>query len=103
MWSSSAVTVTLWATFQLPALKVKEAFDSEPWPGFVLLMLMVTGAIGLLVRATLNDAEVPVSEVGSDVGVTVTPATSASLFSMVRGLLGCPLLLDSALVGAPVT
>src|SRR5438552_8276256 len=80
-WSSTPVTVTVCATFQFAVVKVSDAgatvpsvrsFDDNP---------IVTFAVGWLVRTIVNVA-VPPASVGvrPDVGFTVIPATSLSVF-----------------------
>ena len=69
----------------------KEACAKAPWLESVGLKLMVTGASGLLVKAAVNEADVPVSEVVSAVGVIVKPATSVSVLVTLTGVIAWPL------------
>src|SRR5258706_13123220 len=79
--SSTPVTVTVCATFQLPVVNVTldgatvpsvRALDDNP---------IVTFTKGWLVRTIVNVAVPPASVVVSpDVGLTVIPATSLSVF-----------------------
>src|SRR5712691_9878087 len=79
--SSTPVTVTVCATFQFAVVNVSDtgatvpsvrSFDDNP---------IVTLAVGWLVRTTANVAVPPASVVVSpDVGLTVIPATSLSVF-----------------------
>ena len=80
MASSTPVTVTLWATFQLAAVKVREAVERVPSVVSELLRPMVTSAVGCELRTTEKEAVPPFSVVTSPaVGVTVMPAVSLSL------------------------
>src|SRR5437867_2196113 len=79
--SSTPVTVTVCATFQFAVVKIGRAagrvssvrsLDDNP---------IVTYAVGWLGRTTVNVAVPPPSVVVSpDVGLTVIPATSLSVF-----------------------
>src|SRR2546426_7396139 len=79
--SSTPVTVTVCATFQFAVVNVSDAgatvpsvrsFDDNP---------TVTFAVGWLVKTTVNVAAPPASVVvNPDVGFTVIPATSLSVF-----------------------
>ena len=91
MYESSPVTVTVWATFQLLASKVSVDCDSEPWLGSLDCKLTVTDESGWLVKATVNDADAPLSDVVNEVGVTVKPATSVCTLVTVTGVMVRPL------------
>src|SRR2546423_474804 len=90
MYASSPVTVTVCAMLQLVASNVSVVSDSVPSVGSPASVI-VTGAVGLLVRATANDADVPASDVVSAVGATLKPATSTSVFVTVTGDIVRPL------------
>src|ERR1043165_9645577 len=50
-WSSTPVTVTVWATFQLAVLNVRLAVETVPSAGLLLATGTATLAAGWLVRA----------------------------------------------------
>ena len=79
--SSTPVTVTVWATFQLAAVNVRFAADTAPSALLLLETGMTTSASGWLSRCTAKVAVPPASVVTRPaVGVTVMPATSSSVF-----------------------
>ena len=78
--SSTPVTVTVWAVFQLAAVKVRLA--GEVVPSAVLLdeRPIVTLAVGWEFSLTVNVAVPPASVVlRPEVGLMVNPAVSSSL------------------------
>src|SRR5258706_360530 len=79
--SSTPVTVTVCATFQLAVVNVSEAGATVPSVRSLDDSPIVTFAVGWLFRTTVNVAAPPASVVVSpDVGFTVIPATSLSVF-----------------------
>src|ERR1051325_9344184 len=80
-WSSTPVTVTVWATFQLAVLNVRLAVETVPSAGLLLATGIATLAVGWLLRRTVKLAVPPASVVTRPVvGVTVMPAASLSVF-----------------------
>ncbi len=80
-WSSTPVTVTVWAAFQFAAVKVRLDADAVPSPGLLLATGITTFAVGWLVSTTVNVAVPPASVVTRPaVGATVMPAASLSVF-----------------------
>lgn len=79
--SSTAVTVTVCATFQLAGVKVKVAGDTETWASVV--SATVTSAVGAEFNATVNESVAPPS-VTSVVPLWVT-ATPVAIPVMVIG------------------
>src|SRR2546422_1063295 len=79
--SSTPVTVTVCATFQFAVVKVSDAGATVPSVRSELVNPTVTFAVGWLVRTTVNAAAPPASVVvNPEVGFTLIPATSLSLF-----------------------
>src|SRR5258706_204826 len=79
--SSTPVTVTVCVTFQFAVVNVRLAGATVPSVRSELVNPTVTFAVGWLVRTTVNVAVPPASVVVSpDVGFTVIPATSLSVF-----------------------
>src|SRR5258706_537428 len=79
MKSSTPVTVTVCATFQLPLGNVSDGGDTVPSAVFELDRLIDTLAVGCDLSCTVNVAVPPLSVVTRPlVGVTVNPATSSS-------------------------
>src|SRR2546429_511436 len=74
MKSSTPVTVTVWATFQLAAVNVRLEVETVPSAGLDEERPMVTLAEGALLRATLNVAVPPASVVGPLMALTLMPA-----------------------------
>ena len=74
----------------MPASKLSAGEESVPSLGFVLLNVNAIGDVGWLVNATLNDAEAPAIDVWIAVGVTLKPATSASVFVTLTGVMAWP-------------
>src|ERR1041384_3237863 len=80
-WSSTPVTVTVWAVFQFAAVNVRLDVDAVPSAGLLLVTGITTFAGGWLAGTTRNVAGPPGSGVTRPaVGVTVMPATSLSVF-----------------------
>src|SRR5258708_8973812 len=76
--SSMPVTVTVFAVRASAGVNVSEVGETVPSVRSELLRSMVTSAVGTEVKATVNVAVPPASEVTRpDVGVTVTPAGEA--------------------------
>ncbi len=72
------VTVTVFAVRASAGVNVSEVGETVPSVRSELLRSMVTSAVGTEVKATVNVAVPPASEVTRpDVGVTVTPAGEA--------------------------
>src|SRR5437762_528390 len=79
--SSTPVTVTVCATFQFAVVNVSDTGDTVPSVMSFDDNPIVTFAVGWVCRTTVNVAVPPVSVVVSpDVGFTVIPATSLSVF-----------------------
>ncbi len=80
-WSSTPVTVTVWATFQFTAVNVRLGVETVPSAGLLLATGITTFAVGWLSRRTVNVAVPPPSVVTSPaVGATEIPAVSSSRF-----------------------
>ena len=80
MASSTPVTVTIWATFQLAAVKVREEVERVPSVMSELARPMTTSAVGWESRTTEKPAVPPLSVVTRPlVGDTLMPALSLSL------------------------
>ena len=78
--SSTPVTVTVCAMFQLAVVNVRLGELTVPSVGSLELSPMVTSAVGWLVSTTVNVAVPPASVVvRPEVGVTVMPAASLSV------------------------
>ena len=84
-WMSSfiPVTVTVWATFQLPDVKVTLTGLTVPSPVSVEESPTVTFATGSDVNTIVNVAFPPPSVVSPDIALTVIPAVSSSTFTTV--------------------
>jgi hypothetical protein len=79
--SLTPVTVTVCGVFQFAAVNVTLATEMVPSAVLLLLSGIVTLAVGWLFNTTVNDALPPASVVVSpDVGLTVIPAVSLSVF-----------------------
>src|ERR1044072_6885794 len=79
-WSSTPVTVTVRATFQLAAVNVRLAGETLPSAGLLLEIGITTVAVGWAWSRTVTVAVPPHSAVTRPaVGVTVMPATSLSV------------------------
>ncbi len=77
--SSTPVTVTVWATFQLTVVKVTLAGATVPSVRSLLVSPTVTFAVGWVSRTTVNVAVPPASVVTRpEVGATVIPGTFAA-------------------------
>ena len=75
------VTVTVWGVLQFAAVKVKLVGAAVPSPGSLELSAIVTLAVGCVFSTTVNVAVPPASLVTRpEVGVTVIPAVSLSVF-----------------------
>src|SRR5437016_4077132 len=102
--SSTPVTVTVCATFQSSAMNVRLDADAVPSVGSLLETGTTTSATGWLVSTTLNVATPPASVVTRpEVGTTVKPATSLSVFVTATSVGSSPEYLASVLVAAPST
>src|SRR4051812_6092837 len=102
--SSTPVTVTVCATFQLAAVNVTDAGATVPSARLVELSGIVTFATGWLVSTIVNVAVPPASVVTRPlVGVTFTPATSSSVVATETSATARALKAGSALLVAPVT
>ncbi len=78
MRSSTPVTVTVWGRFQLAAVKVRAAGETEPSVVRFEARAMETLAVGWELSTTVKVAVPPASVVRSpEVGVTVKPALSS--------------------------
>ena len=97
MLSSTPVTVTVWAVFQLLGVKLREFVDNFPSVLSIPSILMVTGLLGWAVRATVKVVCPSASVVLPVSGVTVIPAVSLSVLVMLTVLFN-PLKLLSLLV-----
>ena len=75
--SSTAVTVTVWAVFQVSAVNVSDAVDTDAAPGSSEATPTVTSAAGWVDKATVNVAVSP-SPTSSVSGSTTRPASSSS-------------------------
>src|ERR1051326_7534735 len=79
-WSSTPVTVTVRATFQLAAVNVRLAGETLPSAGLLLGIGIPSFAVGWVWSRTGNVAVPPHSAVTRPaVGVTVMPATSLAV------------------------
>src|SRR5260221_8748493 len=79
--SSTPVTVTVWAVFQLGGVNVTVGGATVPSAVLLDERATVTLAVGWLARRTVNVAVPPDSVVTSPAtGATTTPATSLSWF-----------------------
>src|ERR1044072_2467437 len=58
-WSSTPVTVTVWATFQLAVLNVRLAVETVPSAGLLLATGIATLAVGWVLRRTVKLAGPP--------------------------------------------
>ncbi len=79
--SSTPVTVTVRATFQLAVVNVRLAGETLPSAGLPLAIGIVTSAVGWLNSLTVKLAVPPASVVTRPAtGVTLTPEASLSVF-----------------------
>src|SRR5262245_34877158 len=102
--SSTPVTITVWGTLQLAAVKVRLAGATVPSVVSELARPIVTGADGWLVSARVNVALPPASVVTSPAtGVTVIPTASLSSFATETLAAFTPLYTGSALTAGAVT
>ena len=76
--SSTPVTVTVWATFQLALVKVSPAGATVPSVASLELSAMSTSAMGCEVSATVKVAVPPPSPVWPEIRLTWIPALSLS-------------------------
>ena len=80
-WSSTPVTVTVWAKFQFAAVNVRLAAETVPSALLLLATGITTSASGWLVSCTPKLALPPASVVTRPaVGVTLMPEASLSVF-----------------------
>jgi hypothetical protein len=90
--------------FQLTVVKVTLFGETLPSVGSLLESGIVTVAVGCLFSTMVNVAVPPASVVVKpEVGVTVTPAASLSVFETATSAALAPLYAASALVAVPVT
>src|ERR1044072_4741154 len=81
-WSSTPVTVTVWATFQLAVRNVRLAVENVASAGSLLATGIATLAVGWLLRRTVKLAVPPASVVTRPVvGVTVMAGSLLSVFA----------------------
>ena len=88
--SLTPVTVTVCGTFQLTFVKVRLAGLTVPSAALLELSAIVTSAVGWLVSTTVNVAVPPASVVGPEIGETVMPAMSLSVFVTVTSAASRP-------------
>ena len=97
------MTVTVCATFQLPAVKVSSDVETVPSVRSALVMAMVTSSVGWLLSTTSNVACPPASVViRPEVGFTTMPAVSSSWLVAETSEGSMPLYAGSVLLAAPV-
>src|SRR5262245_20187208 len=103
MSSSTPVSVTVWAMFQLVLVKTRDGTDSAASSGLLDDREMMTSAVGLE-RSTIVKFAVPPASVvvKPEVGLTVIPTVSLSVFVALTLAAFSPLYFESALVAAPV-
>ena len=102
--SSAPVTVTVCAVLQFPDVNVRDAGATVPSVRSLDESPIVTFAVGWLSRTTVKAAVPPPSVVVKpDVGITVIPAVSSSVFVTPTSDAFIPLKLPSVLVAAAVT
>src|SRR3954471_7828885 len=104
MASSTPVTVTVCAAFQLAGVNVSAAGETVPSVVSLEDSAMVTLAVGWALRATVKAAVPPASVVVRPaVGVTVIPAVSLSVLTTATSGALRPLYAGSVLAAAAVT
>ena len=81
--SSTPVTVTLWATFQLPVVKVSKAGPAVASPGSEAVIENTTSEVGWRSSTTVKVPVVPVSDTVIGPPATVKLATSLSVMESV--------------------
>ena len=79
MGSSTPVSVTVCAVFQVVAVKVSDEVDTVPSAVFELATPSTTSPVGLVASFTVNAAVPPDSVVRSRDGDTTNPAVSSSV------------------------
>ena len=77
--SSTPVTVTVCAVFQLAAVKVRLAGATVPSPVSLEVRAMVTSAVGWALSTTVKVAVPAASVVGPEIVLTVMPEASSSV------------------------
>src|SRR4051812_40610844 len=86
MGSLTPVTVTVCGVLQVTFVNVRDEVDTVPSAVSRLWMGMITSAEGCELRRTVKVAVPPLSVVGLDAGLPVTPAASLSLIVSVTGV-----------------
>ena len=100
--SSTPVTVTLWATFQSPVVKVSEAALTVASPGSEAVIENTTSEVGWRSSTTVKVPVVPVSDTVIGPPATVKLATSLSVMVLVA-LAGIPSVAAPEMIVSRVT
>ena len=100
--SSTPVTVTLWATFQLPVVKVSKAGPAVASPGSEAVIENTTSEVGWRSSTTVKVPVVPVSDTVIGPPATVKLATSLSVMVLVA-LAGIPSVAAPEMIVSRVT
>ncbi len=95
--------MTVWGTFQLAGVNVREDVLTVPSAVFDELIGMVTSAVGWLLRAIVNDTVPPDSVVADDppMMAVATPAVSLSVLVQTTSVGSRPLKFGSELTATP--